>query len=356
MKLKGSTAERANSNTPFQNTSIRLDYLAFTVPYSEENQEYIRNFLKGTDVQNLDYGALKYSNSAIIFDGGRMYWHPERKEMGIHFRLGAKALSCVEMTPIGLINRVRDWDGKFKRIDIAFDDFEGDLDIDEMYDNLALGDVVTRWRKAMRTNGVTLGKEEKTGDTVNIGARSSQAFLRIYDKKLEQQGKNVDLGDITHWVRVELELKGDKADYFAKLLRESAFGYDQPPPGELCANLLYGLLDFKEHNATETNKSRWETVGWWSRFVKTSSKLMLAMPKKERSIEASKKWIATSVAPTLAMIVLSEPDDENISGYDFIIDCISFGQQKLSKEQQNILNLYNEQQNAKKDESILPGK
>jgi phage replication initiation protein len=354
MNENATEEERANSNTPFQNTTISLDYLAFTVPYSEKNQGYIHEFLKETDTKILDYGGLKYSRSAIIFDGGRVYWHPERREMGIHFRLGAKALSCIEMSPLCLINKVRDWGGVFKRVDLAYDDFEGDLDMDEMYEMLERGDVVTRWRKALRTSGINLGESEKAGDTVSVGARSSQAFLRIYDKKLEQEGKGTDLKNIAHWVRVELELKGPKADYFATLMGDSPFREDNQGTGELCTNLLYGLLDFKKRNESETNKSRWKTVGWWSKFLMASDKLMLAMPKKERSIEKSKKWIATSVSSTLAMIVLSEPDDKDVSGYDFIIDCISLGSEKMSKEQQNILNLYNEQQKEKRGDNILP--
>lgn len=343
------------SNTGIQNTSIMLDYAAFTVENEAKTVERVRGFFDHMDIEHLSYGGMGYDSSAVFGDGGRMYWHTERPEMGFHVRLGAKCLAGIETTAVGLLNRVIDWGGQFTRIDIAFDDMDGLLDMDHMYEKIRLGEVQTRWRKVARMTGGRVGSDEKMGDTVAMGARASQSYLRIYDKKLEQEGKGVDVSGVDSWVRVELELKGDKATAFAKLLAETATGRTQKTAGELCAGLLIGMIDFKDVNPSDENKSRWATSEFWRQFTISSSRLMLSIPKVHRTLDDSKRWVKKSVSTTLAMIILSEDDDRGTSGYEFIIDCIVNGQSRLSKAQQRTLGLWNEQQGEKKTATAFAG-
>lgn len=353
MNLGLNEREEASSNTPLLNTSIKLDYLAFTVSYSFEMMETIREFFDNMDFDELSYGGMRYSKSAVIGDGGRVFWHPERPEMGIHVRLGAKALGQVKTTALGLLNRVEWWRGKFKRIDIAFDDTDGLLDIDHMHNKIMLGEVQSRWRRVTRISGTGFGKTQKIGDTVYIGGRASESFLRIYDKLLEQQDRGKDTEGMEHWVRVELELKGKKADVFGGILAASGRMNRQKSAGELCSSLLYGLIDFKDVNPDDDNQSRWETTGWWKQFIGNAEKMKLSITKEEKTMDDSKDWVEKTVATTLSMIVMAEDDDEGVSGYQFIMNCIYDGQQKLSKEQSRRLERWNAQQNGKKYQDEL---
>lgn len=336
-----------DSNTGVLPT-IKLDYLAFTIENSFENMEYVRYVFDNMDWEELDYGGMGYQKSAVLGDGGRVFWHPERLDMGLHIRLGAKALSQIETTPIGLLNIVIGRGGKITRIDIALDDFDSILDMDRIYEKLILGEVTTRWRRVARIEGAMMGEGQKTGYTVNVGSRVSESFLRIYNKLLEQRARNVDTGDIAHWVRVELELKGEKADVFGRVLAATATNEIEKTAGELCAELLLGLIDFKEANEAETNKSRWQTSLWWGEFVHTTRKLKLSIPKDKKTLQDSKDWIEKSVSSTLSMIILSRDDDQGQSGYEFIMSCIEKGEGKMSKEQWRKLSLFNSEQEAKK--------
>lgn len=329
-------------------SDITLDWLSFTIDNTLENMEKVEKFFDNMTITKLGYGGMGYTHSSVLGDGGRILWNNERPDMGIHVKLPSRALADVETTSLGLLMRVRDWGGKVTRMDLAFDDTLGWLDIDEMYRKILAGELVTRWRKVTRIDGGNIGKNEKTGHTINLGARVSEAFLRIYDKKLEQDSKNDGALDYDFWVRVELELKGGKAQAFAEALCEAVVAGDKEP-GLLCSELLYGLVDFKEpREATDGNKSRWPTVEWWSGFVGATSKMKLAKPKHEKTLDDSKQWIEKSVASTLSMIVLSENDDNGQSGYDFIVNCIRIGQYRMSKEQRMRLDLYNEGQVTKK--------
>jgi len=323
--------------------NIVLDYLSFTVPYSENGVEKVAQSMNLGELKPQTYGGMGYTQSAFFLDGGRIFWHEERPEMGIHIRLNSTSMALVGLTALGAINRVLDMGGQITRLDIAFDDLDGLLDINHMHEKLLAGNVQTRFRKVARIQGAIIGLSQNIGDTINVGSRTSHAFVRIYDKKREQEARGKDVSEIGTWTRVELELKAEKAHMFAGLLGECAAGEDKDAPAILCSNLLWGLLDFKQHNPDDENKSRWDTSHWWADFLEATAKLTLSIPTPEKTIEDAKSWVKNQVAPTLAMIVLSYPDHNDVSGYEFIIDSIRKGEERLTEEQKRRLSLYNAQ-------------
>lgn len=341
------------SNTGILNTQTSLDYLSFTIPYSEAAFEKLKKTFDQADFTELSYGGMGYRDSAAILDGGRIFWHSGRIDMGIHIRLNASSLGMIEMTPLGILNRVYDWGGKLTRMDIAFDDMVGLLNVDIMYDKIRDGEIVTRWRKVTRLNGINVGNSLKTGDTLSVGSRASQAYLRIYDKKLERETKGFDVTGIDHWVRVELELKAEKADHFGKILAETARGSEAGSASQLCSNLLMGMIDFKDTDPLDSNKSRWQTARFWAEFVCATAKIKLSIPKVQKTLDDSKEWVQKTVSPTLAMIVLSRDDASGLSGYDFIMSCITAGQHRMTKTQERRLDLYNNWPGAKDGEARL---
>jgi len=327
--------------------NILLDYFSFTVPYSEEMMARVFSALDEEKVQKNGYGGMGYTESAFVLDGGRVFWHPGKPDLGIHIRLNSASIAISGFTAVGLLNRAFDMRAKVTRLDIAFDDLDGLLDMDVMYQKILSGELVTRFRKVTRIAGSRLEEAQKIGDTINIGSRSSNAFVRMYDKKLERESRGVDVTGIEKWVRVEIETKKEKSHLVASLLAGTALEKVTDTPGELCADLLYGLLDFKEVNEEDENKSRWDTSDWWYEFVGASRKLTLAIPPQHKILEDTKRWIAAQVSTSLAMIILSYPDDYGVSGYEFIMDCIVAGEKNLNKSQQMRLDLYNSQQKQK---------
>lgn len=347
-------AKSPASNTGILTTEIKLDYLSFTIPFEEDSIGRVLDMCDTETLTELSYGGMGYLKSALLLDGGRIFWHPDRLEMGVHVRLNSNSLGLLSMTPIGLLRRVVDMKGKFTRMDIAMDDTAGLLDMDEMHRKLVQGEVVTRWKKVIRIKGQEVGKVEKRGDTVNVGSRQSQSFLRIYDKKLEMRTKGVDVSDIEHWVRVELELKAEKANVFGIMLADTAPGKQPLEPGKLCVNLIWGMIDFKDENPFDDNKSRWNTSVFWEKFLQASSKLKLSIPKNPKTLDDSKEWIWEAVAPTLAMIVLAREDEKGDTGYDFIVDCLVKGAERMSKAQQMMLDVFNWSHHQNEEEGKLP--
>lgn len=327
--------------------NVSLDWLSFTLPYSVENMNRARSLGSGFELTEQDFGRFMYNASTRMLDGAHIYYNLSRRDMGIHVAINAASLAVLDYRPLQLINLIEDWGGKVKRLDLAFDDYGGLLDVDEMYRKISAGELSTRFRSVTRIMGSTVGKQEKGGDTVNLGRRGSESFVRIYDKYAEQlsKGKKLPAGAET-WVRVELELKGDKAAAVAKILGGSAL-LSGTTAAQEAANLLYGLLDFKEVGDSDTNKSRWRTSPWWLLFIQATGKTKLSLPKRTKSIERSKSWVSSQVSATLAMIILSEADDNGVPGWDFVVGCIIRGEKMMKKEQRKTLEEYNAQQREK---------
>ncbi len=134
------------------------------------------------------------------------------------------------------------------RLDIAYDDFEGVIDLPQIVEDVQKENFVSRFKDWSCTYG-------NKGCTVNHGSVRSNIYLRIYDKKMEQERDDLD-----HWVRCEIQIRGINALGFISLglpLNEAYFG------------VLNNYLRYVVPSDTDTNKRRWETAPHWQRFIDT---------------------------------------------------------------------------------------
>ena len=109
------------------------------------------------------------------------------------------------------------------RLDVAYDDFIGLLDIYAIAD-----DVVPDIKDTSRYNFVSPCRSHSVtvsdrGVCVNIGSSRSEIMFRIYDKAAERNKKD----SISHWVRCEIQLRRCRAYEFIRLLEEENETVDQ---------------------------------------------------------------------------------------------------------------------------------
>ena len=100
--------------------------------------------------------------------------------------------------------------GHFGRIDVAMDDRSGVIDIERIYASVVAGNCVSHFRKSQLVAGLDLGSGVQTGQTICLGSRQSDTYLRIYDKAAEQRAKEKPVEGT--WVRWEMEWKDERAD------------------------------------------------------------------------------------------------------------------------------------------------
>ena len=183
---------------------------------------------------------VTFQNISILYDG--------REGMGI----------CVDMSGTGCRTfedfSSTSWNALFSellsesedfnitRLDAAYDDHFGILDIDVLRDATDDHHYVSR----SRTWEVDYGS---AGTTIYHGSKKSDMLIRIYDKAAEQ-----GLED-QHWIRVELQMRDVIASGFAQAVHDQTLG-------AAFLGVLRNYLRYVTPTA-DTNMARWPETDYW---------------------------------------------------------------------------------------------
>ena len=233
---------------PEQNM-VLFDWLTFTSHC--DSPESVMDLLGLTDVpwQVMDKGRNGYrqrwfyENISILFDGA--------EGMGV----------CVDMTGSGArafeTYSTTSWEDLFytiynsldyniTRLDMAFDDHTGLLDIAVLQDDTDEHNYVSRSRTWMVQYG-------SAGTTIYHGSPKSNMYIRIYDKAAERNLEGV------HWIRVEMQMRDEIATGFVD-------GLQSNPVGVQFRGVLHNYLRYVVPQA-DTNMSRWPLTTYWANLL-----------------------------------------------------------------------------------------
>lgn len=201
--------------------------------------------------------------------------------MGIHCIYSAQALQQLGMRhdfwPDSVI---RWWRGKAQatRVDIALDLIDGNASVQSFVSALKAGLARTaakKWR---------VMQNSESGHTVYIGSRTSERMLRIYNKKAERAAAFEDV-EHENWIRVEVELKGDRAKAF-----------------------LNGCIDNSIDDvilATLLDACNFPSIQDWKQA--TSAIMTVYTPEKtKRKDTKTRHWLKNVIAPVLARETLHD--------------------------------------------------
>lgn len=150
------------------------------------------NFYK----QKLTFGGV-----SVLFDG-------IRDDMGVCLEMSGTGCRTFESFGTGdyesLWQYVQDNpdDLNITRLDVAFDDHEGVLDMDQLKLDTVREEYISKWVGGTVHHGHGNKKDE---DTVEFGSKNSLIFLRIYNKAAERGFHD------RHWIRAELQMRDARA-------------------------------------------------------------------------------------------------------------------------------------------------
>lgn len=302
---------------------MRIDWLEGTIskrPISDILHELQRYFC-GFDWQELDRGAMGYTHSALVAVSGRVYWNPERVDMGVHVSLPSTALDQLGMSSESVLRDLRGMGFKCSRLDIAADDFDGNLSLSVIREKVLRKEIVFRAQKVSEDRDLLGG----SGNTIYFGKRGSRSVMRIYDKSAQQA--DLHKGVFTHWTRAELELRGERAEAAARVI---AANWDTWH--EIARGWFLAFLDFKEPGL-DSNKSRWVTCAWWSIFLDNAVKIRLVLDPQVRSVDTVKTWVVRQVSPSLSVL-------GQTIGYQELFQIVLDGGNRLSERHEKIIDDY----------------
>lgn len=249
--------------------------------------------------------AIRLSSGAIVA------YSKSRKD----FILVLEQSVCESMQLVSLLRLIKDFvdgGGRITRLDLTVDDFTHSLNLKEIHEAYQAGCMVAR-TKFFKYDAGFSSPGVKDGEVIRIGKRSSQFFVRIYNKFFESKGK-VDS------IRFEAELKQDLAHHSFLRLFLSSCAVLENLSG---ANSLE--LDLKDFNATllgiiskkvefkeptsDSNVTRRSRLYWWDQFLQGVQQIKIEIPRVKATIKTIESWFLRSVVTSLALLVASQGDN-----------------------------------------------
>ncbi|ONF90984.1 replication initiation factor domain-containing protein [Leptospira santarosai] len=349
-----------------------VDWLSFTVEYTDESWAWLE--LVFGELRPEEKGFSGYTNT--FRTNGEVFgaYSPKRRQQKIYVSLSSKALyhfGLGETSLVKLIQGAIQKKGKFTRIDLAQDDYEGLLDLPLIYEKLKRKEISTRFRGYTKyespvnlVESGSLFKDPKIGShgyTIYIGAfRGSNCFVRIYDKKL-QVGEKCDW---PVWNRVEFQLSHEAADQYCNPTWNV-----NPQTGEILKKGLNRFEDFrratfadrnfsktayyylkfldpyytnKENSLghmylEETHKRKWGDCSWWTQFLQVSKGEAIGLPKNETGLQQIDNWLKTQASGALRLLT-------EAYGEEYILEVLKIGKEKMERnpKYQNLLKSHQE--------------
>jgi len=291
------------SNTGVQRTKeknkILCDWLEYTaladLQLIDEEREKIKAWgFNLKKFKSLDSGLFGYK-SRLFFNGQSILYNGNYG-MRVHFIMSGKGVRYFETTQntLDLIKTLvyDEKDVNFSRIDLAMDIRDESLDFETMLSYLQRNHVVTRFKqyKYIAEKEILEDGQLTTGESIYFGSKSSDLYIRIYDKAKEREDFEAK------WIRIEIVYKRERANALALYVSEGKKNI-----GELFSATLNNYLRFVEP-AKDSNKRRWPMTSWWQQLLETTLTIKLSMQSEEADIEKLEKWVNKQVAPSLAVI------------------------------------------------------
>lgn len=227
-------------------------------------------------------GYLNYTEGSQFEDGRRSFVNPLHPEWGTHIVWSGSALADCPIAPESLVTSLFNANFSFSRIDLAIDAKGFNLKPSDATEYIAKKEIKTRakeyplWRDA-----------QATGYTQYIGKKSSEIYMRIYDKAAE-------LGVLEDWTRVEIVVRGKRT--------------------QLAAQQIVRDVDFRSIVKGFANFENWEQ---WSEIMEVEAVKLPA----DRSTSQTLQWLLRSAAPSLAreMAISQSPDETFLKFKDVVL-------------------------------------
>ena len=234
---------------------IVYDWLSFTSKiHSPQSLIELLGF-EGVTFESLS--GLNGYRDRLYYDGVSICYNG-REDMGVYVNMSGHGCRAFERDGNGDYDSIfheiiENWSEEadkrnmnITRLDIAYDDFRGLLDLEAIFADVHAQNFVSRfndWQAIDSNNGAC----------VIHGSRSSNILVRIYDKKAESHADDVD-----HWVRCELQLRSVNA---------LGFICSEGSVDTKYFGVINNYLRYVVPSEEDSNKRRWETATHWQRFL-----------------------------------------------------------------------------------------
>lgn len=276
-----------------------LDWVAFTLhPTEYDRRPYEKPLLPGDDllflknsiVAHLGGGDLLpaglhgYRSAVAVLGSGRVCWHIDQPQMGVHVILPASALQRWAVTSgqtvTDFLYDMASRGAVFTRVDIALDT-----------ESVPMSAVVAAHRAGLsvkKSRKWQIIENESGGVSLYLGSREGLRMVRFYDKAAERSAKGEAVGGT--WTRCEVEFKQEHAQTAVNHLLG----------GGDARELLLSSVDFRELDNPEVKRR--SRCAWWQQWVAVVGRVSFPVRKAAAAVADSMAWVVKQITPTLAWL------------------------------------------------------
>lgn len=293
---------KTRASREMKHTLLRyLDYCKCTQPFTL-TVDYLRVRFPTTDALEIIKNVLAMKIEYFIHEDYGLFGYEElysygeiivtaSKDASMGVLLELRGMGCRHLEYVlqargvswySFLSRCMDYQGIFKRLDLAVNDMCGLLDIEILRERYYADKV---WKRSRNHEAVDSGKLSGTkGDTAKtfyIGSKNSPIYFCLYEKEKEQRNKGIHT-DIKN--RFEIRLKNDKAE---QAVEELVFSKN---PEQTIGNLILAQIDFPDYIL-------------WDIFVENmTASLPFIMTPVAVNMDKTIRWLERQVMPSLLMI------------------------------------------------------
>jgi DNA relaxase NicK len=249
---------------------VVYDWLSFT-SHTHTPDELISALGLGSAPWTTTKGARGYQDRryfsciSIHYNG--------RADMGVWVEMSGQGCRTFEtLSKVGwdnLFKFIRENNLKITRLDVAYDDHTGVLNMRRIVEDTQSGMFISKsnyWETVLSSKG----------STVQIGSPQSKVLIRIYDKAAER-GKPDE-----HWIRCEIQMRDDRAVCFTEI---------PLPIGMAYAGVLLNYLRFVQPGE-DSNQWRWPMTDYWAALVEDVQRISIyRTPGMEYNEERCKHYV-----------------------------------------------------------------
>lgn len=266
----------------------------------------------------------RWHNYEHVYSFGNIFLsYSDDEKMGIILEFKGQACRQYEIhleyhgyTWINFLATLWNQDVKWKRLDLAINDYDGILNIEYLHKKCKTGEFVTRCKSFdYRESGETNYYEELDGKlglgrTLYIGKRSSAIYICMYEKDYEQYiTKGVPLEDAPIKNRLEIRLSDERAERTVEELITNLH-HGECAEDEILDEIIFGILNHYLYFVVEDKnqpKNEWELDPIWERFCYGRTRnIRIATNPKPFDLDAKYNWIIRQVAPTAKTLLVHD--------------------------------------------------
>jgi len=247
--------------------TVTIDWLSFTLKQDTKEARHVLTLLNPDGIMEPDNARFGYDRCARTKEGTFILTSDRNPGMGCHAIIPGSALRAYHEhgTPCTtILQAVISAKGKVTRLDVAKDAQDERFNLAEVAQMCSVGQFTGTAQKCATINS------SDGGQTLYIGSRQSERFVRVYDKAVES-------GQPGDWKRLEMETKGEVARLIADAIVSGGFSLNTI----LCQSVK------KMCNVQHTD---------WHRILTVDAEF--ALPKVEKSSD-TEAWINSQVGSAI---------------------------------------------------------